>query len=38
MIKLIFDKENWLWKSTFGDIGWLMIKWLQVESQKYPAT
>ena len=37
MIKLIFDIENWLWKLTFGDICWLVIKWTQVKSQKYLA-
>ena len=34
MIKLIFDIENWLWKSDFGDFCQLMIKQTQVQSQK----
>ena len=34
IIKMIFDMENWLWKSNFGDFCQLMIKWMQVQSQK----
>jgi hypothetical protein len=34
IIKLIFDIENWLWKSNFGDFCRLIPKWTHVQSQK----
>ena len=30
----VFDIENWLWKSNFGDFCRLIPKWMQVQSQK----
>ena len=35
IIKLIFDIENRLWKSNFGDFCRLIPKWTQVQSQKF---
>ena len=34
IMKLIFDIENWLWKSSFGDFCHLIPKWTHVQSQK----